>query len=115
MNKITPEFESNALCSTIGLDPEIWFDYEVHRGGSVTYNESTKLAREVCYSCPALRECRAYAMQFFNLHGIWGGLDHVERGRMQKALGQTPTDFTSTYTSPIQPLRGERQDTITNE
>ena len=43
MNELVPEFESNALCSTIGLDPDIWFDYEVPRGGVVTRNESTDL------------------------------------------------------------------------
>lgn len=115
MSKVTPEFESVALCSTVGLNPDIWFDYEVNRGGNVISNESIELAKKVCYACPAMRECRTYAMQYFNLYGVWGGLDHVERNRMQKALGQTPIDFTSTYTSPMQPLRGERQDTITNE
>jgi hypothetical protein len=107
MSELIPEFENTALCTTIGLHPDIWFEYEVNRGGSITPNEETKIAKKVCYACPALRECREYAMGYFNLYGIWGGLDHVERQRMQKALGRTPIDFMQTYTSPMQPLRGE--------
>lgn len=115
MSELVPEFEGDTLCSTIGLNPDIWFDYEVPRGGKATSNESTELARKVCYACPAMRECRDYAMQYFNLYGIWGGLDHIERSNMQRALGRTPIDFNSTLPKPMQPLRGERKDTITNE
>jgi WhiB family redox-sensing transcriptional regulator len=104
-NSIYPDFEREASCASGVLHPDIWFDYEVTRGGSIQHTDSSKLAKKICYECPALRECRAYAMQYNNLWGIWGGLDHIERSRIQKANKLRTVDFILSYPSPTQPLR----------
>ena len=36
-------------------------------------------AKEICASCPVLADCRSYAMQIREQHGIWGGLTEGER------------------------------------
>lgn len=36
-------------------------------------------AKEICAQCVVLRECRDYAMDIREQHGIWGGLTEKER------------------------------------
>lgn len=36
-------------------------------------------AKEICMSCPVLADCRTYALQIREQHGIWGGLTEGER------------------------------------
>jgi WhiB family redox-sensing transcriptional regulator len=49
-----------------------------------TERKKEKLARErrakdICQSCPVLGECREYALQIREPHGVWGGLSENER------------------------------------
>lgn len=105
MNKYYPEFRNQALCATGILHPDIWFDYELKNSGSVQHTEASKLARKICMDCPALEECRKYAMQYSNLWGIWGGMDHIERKKIQDASGARVIDFTLSYPNATQPNR----------
>ena len=59
----------------------------------------------MCLDCPAIMECRDYAMQYSNLWGIWGGLDHIERKRIQDATRVRVIDFTLSYPNATQPNR----------
>lgn len=104
-NTVYPQFEAEASCAAGILDPEIWFDYETVRGGKAIHTDGSKLAKKICFECPALRECRAYSMQYSNLFGIWGGLDHLERSNMQKANRIKTIDFLLSYPNATQPLR----------
>ena len=36
-------------------------------------------ARAICASCPVTQPCLAYALRIREPHGIWGGLNEVER------------------------------------
>lgn len=36
-------------------------------------------AKQICSECPVQTECRSYAIQIREQHGIWGGLTEVER------------------------------------
>lgn len=36
-------------------------------------------AKEICHSCPVELECRNYAIEIREQHGIWGGLTEGER------------------------------------
>ena len=36
-------------------------------------------AKEICMSCQLLADCRTYALQIREQHGIWGGLTEGER------------------------------------
>ena len=105
-NTIYPEFTAEASCASGILDPEIWFDYETVKGiRGVKHTDASRLAQKICYDCPALRECRKYSMQFDNLYGIWGGLDHVQRENMQKATKAKTIDFILSYPNATQPMR----------
>lgn len=109
-NGVYPEFENEASCYSTEYDPEWWHDYETRSGGGkgskTIHTLNSMKARSICQDlCPAKMECREYAMGFFNLYGIWGGMDHVERIQMQRALGLTPKDFILSYASPIQTNR----------
>ncbi len=36
-------------------------------------------AKQICSSCKVLTECRGYALELKEQHGIWGGLTEKER------------------------------------
>jgi WhiB family redox-sensing transcriptional regulator len=37
------------------------------------------VAKAICNGCPVLEECRDYALDIRESHGIWGGLNEMER------------------------------------
>ena len=40
------------------------------------------VAKEICFRCPVLEVCREYALDVREGHGIWGGLNEMERRAM---------------------------------
>jgi hypothetical protein len=46
-------------------------------------------------------ECRNYALAYSGLSGIWGGLDHIEREKLQEKLGITPIFMMNTYDNTV--------------
>lgn len=87
-----PIYTHPALCAEI--DPEVWFP---ERGGNSKYRTPEALhAKQLCKACPAMQECRDYALKYTGLYGIWGGLDPSERRDIQKALGITPIHVLNT-------------------
>jgi WhiB family transcriptional regulator, redox-sensing transcriptional regulator len=50
-----------------------------------TRGESLDPARAICAHCPVIAECRDYAIEISELHGVWGGLSENERRRERKA------------------------------
>ena len=44
--------------------------------------ERESRAKEICKSCPVRPECLQYALEIKEPHGIWGGLNEVERKGM---------------------------------
>jgi len=97
-----PMFTSKALCADEAYDPDLWHPQELAgRGRKWSHTPEATLARSICSVCPAKQECRSYALQYFNLTGIWGGMDRLERHTMQKALNILPIDWLSTYESSV--------------
>jgi WhiB family redox-sensing transcriptional regulator len=43
-------------------------------------------AKAICFACPVREPCLAYALRIREPHGIWGGLNEVER---RSLIGQT--------------------------
>lgn len=90
-------------CSIEG-DPDWWFDYKqvgVHKRYNLAESsQETKMAISICNRCDALQECRAWAMQYTNLSGVWGGLVPADRTRLQKNSKVRVVDFTQTWGSP---------------
>ncbi|MBM4504330.1 hypothetical protein GS582_10965 [Rhodococcus hoagii] len=47
-----------------------------------TWGERIRLeqaAKKICERCPVLVECRTYALEHEERHGVWGGLTESER------------------------------------
>jgi WhiB family redox-sensing transcriptional regulator len=81
-----------ALCAEI--DPEVWFP---ERGGNSKYRTPEAVhAKQLCKRCPAIAECREYALKYTGLYGIWGGLDPSERRDIQKTLNIIPIHVLNT-------------------
>jgi WhiB family redox-sensing transcriptional regulator len=41
--------------------------------------EEIKLAKQMCYQCPVIKECLIYAFENNEDYGIWGGMTEQER------------------------------------
>ncbi len=44
-------------------------------------------AKSICNSCPVREPCLAYAIRIREPHGIWGGLNELERRTILADLG----------------------------
>jgi len=40
------------------------------------------LAKAICGGCPVIRQCAAYAIQYGERYGVWGGLSEQERAAL---------------------------------
>lgn len=79
-------FDEQALCST--TDPELWFPEPRYRNDTKHYrSEESMQARAICNACPANPECLEYSLRYSGLHGIWAGLDPMQRHKLQEARG----------------------------
>ena len=45
-------------------------------------DEREDKARALCRACPVQRECLEYSLSVQEPHGIWGGLNELERKRL---------------------------------
>lgn len=74
INAYKPQWMEQALCHDYPL--ELFFpDVGDSR---VVVNE----AKRVCQRCPVAADCLAYALEFDNLPGIWGGKTQRERRKI---------------------------------
>ena len=48
--------------------------------------EDTSHAVAICRPCPVRGECLAYALEYPQLQGIWGGTSHRERHRLGRRV-----------------------------
>ena len=42
-------------------------------------------ARAICARCPVRQDCLEYALRIHEAHGIWGGLNELERRSLLRA------------------------------
>jgi len=47
-------------------------------------------ARALCGACPVRSQCLEYALVVQEPHGIWGGLNELERRRLLRERAQAP-------------------------
>jgi len=64
------------ICRT--TDPEAWFP-ETGEG----HSGATRYAKEMCAECPVMVQCRDYAIANNEQHGIWGGMDAMQRNKLR--------------------------------
>lgn len=68
------DWVDDAAC--LGAGPSAFFP---RRGSNGT------LAKRICAVCPVRVECLDYAVSRDEQHGIWGGLDIIERRAVKKS------------------------------
>ena len=51
---------------------------------SVNDDDQTRKAKAVCARCPVRDECLRWALDAAEGHGVWGGLDEVERRQLRR-------------------------------
>ena len=51
-------------------------------------DEREARAKSICASCPVQPECLDYALRIREPHGIWGGLNELERRMILEASGE---------------------------
>ena len=95
-----PNFSNYASCADYPAD--WWFPQE-GKGNDHRWSRTPDAmkARTICGTWPAFDECRAYALAYSGLAGIWAGQDWQERRDLQKRLGITPIFMTDTYDSNV--------------
>ena len=70
-----PEWMLEALCRD--MDPNLFYPDK-----SKTSSFDQLAIRLTCAGCPVAEECLEYAIAIREPHGIWGGLNEVERKLM---------------------------------
>jgi WhiB family redox-sensing transcriptional regulator len=59
-------------------DPDRWWK-DLPRGHANAVEFARKRAADLCGGCPVLEQCRWYAIEAGEAHGVWGGLSDVDR------------------------------------
>jgi WhiB family redox-sensing transcriptional regulator len=59
-------------------DPDLFFPV----GSSGPALRQTLRAKAICAQCPVRLECLEWAVETRQPHGVWGGLDEIERERL---------------------------------
>lgn len=72
------EWQRQAACR--GMDDSVFF----HPPDERDPDRSRRIenAKAICESCPAITECRAYALGVREPYGIWGGLSEHDRASL---------------------------------
>lgn len=63
-----PDWRWSGVCTRHA--PEMFFPTDT--------TDLTDAAKEVCWTCPVLAQCRACAADHGIVHGVWGGLSETE-------------------------------------
>jgi WhiB family transcriptional regulator, redox-sensing transcriptional regulator len=82
---VHPSWQQRAACR--GEDASFFF------APSYFERRSEKVAREavakaICARCPVREECLAFALEVRDPHGVWGGLNEMERRTLLRERGR---------------------------
>ncbi len=69
------EWQYVGSCRTVS--PEVFFHPEGERGPARRRRDER--AKQVCLSCPVLKECREHALRAHEPYGVWGAMTESER------------------------------------
>nr|WP_277628330.1 WhiB family transcriptional regulator [Arsenicicoccus dermatophilus] len=75
-----PRLREDAVCAT--TDPELFYPQK----GEMP---KVRAAQQICRSCPAMVECREWAIAHGEDHGVWGGTTPRERLRIRRDRAAT--------------------------
>lgn len=81
---LEPAYDWRRQAACVNRDPDLF--YPVGQGPDALNN--TDKAKAVCSGCPVQAACLQYAIETGEEHGIWGGLDEMERRAMRGRKGR---------------------------
>jgi len=64
------------LAACAGMDTDLWF-LDNQTG-------SYRQVRAICNTCPVQPDCLAYALENRISHGMWGGLNPIQRRQLRR-------------------------------
>lgn len=79
-----PERRWARRAACLGHNPDLWFLDD--QAGS--YRE----ARTICQSCPVRQQCLDWALETHTDHGMWGGLNPLQRKTLRRPRQLDLTD-----------------------
>ncbi|MEU4394030.1 WhiB family transcriptional regulator [Kribbella sp. NPDC023855] len=77
-------------------------------GNSDLAHQQIDEAKEICLHCTVREECLAWALEFAQVHGVWGGTSEIERLvlRARRRAELTPAPKRPEVTREPVPSRG---------
>ena len=79
MTQAVETWQARALCR--GPQAEMFFP-PTHAERKEEKLQREDRAMEICRTCPVRPDCLEYAIRIREPHGIWGGLNEVERKQL---------------------------------
>ena len=76
-----PVWRASAQCRR---DNAVYFFAPPHFERKAEKDLREGAARSLCRACPVQQECLEYSIAVQEPHGIWGGLNELERKRLQR-------------------------------
>lgn len=67
--------------------PDLWFDVAdptADGRDAIPTQEDYRWAKTMCLSCDIILQCRKYAIEFEEPHGVWGGMSPLDRHRARR-------------------------------
>ena len=80
-----PDFFQKGDPNCVHSDPDFFFP----EAGTTFAVAHTRMAKEICSTCPYLAECLEWALKADEI-GIWGGTTEAERRRMKRGVVLKP-------------------------
>ncbi|CAN5430149.1 WhiB family transcriptional regulator [soil metagenome] len=68
------QWQYDGLCRT--LSPNLFFHPDRERGSARRRRDEN--AKQVCFQCPVMRQCRGHALAAREPYGVWGGMSEHE-------------------------------------
>jgi WhiB family transcriptional regulator, redox-sensing transcriptional regulator len=80
---VDDEWRDNASCSRLNA---VFFFPPGHFERKAEKDDRENRARALCAECPVRAECLGHALEIGETHGIWGGLNELERRRLRRRI-----------------------------
>lgn len=74
------QWRYDGLCRT--LNPDLFFHPDGERNPA--RGERDETAKQVCFRCPVMQQCRDHALSVGEAYGVWGGMSEPERREARK-------------------------------
>ena len=74
------EWQYKGAC--MGVDSSVFFSPEAERGAKRERREQA--AKQLCFTCPVIKQCRDHALAVREPYGVWGGMTAGERAALTR-------------------------------